>query len=86
MKKSLAIAYAVKRKNKTKSSNENMIEEDDSFLSADMESPFESQPYENESGEGDYELDNTSGNSQQEEDRVSLKSIMEKLRRKNMGR
>lgn len=60
--KNLAIAYAAKRASRKQ--NE--------FLTEDMDTPFEAQPYENESEMDSGSLDNEMGN----EDQSSLRSKM----------
>lgn len=71
--KNIAIAYAAKRAAKNKNNN-------DSFLENNMDTPFESEPYENESETDSGPMDNVISNSNEMSSRQA--TIAEIMRRK----
>lgn len=87
MKNSLPLAYAIKRKNNKRGSMDNDMDDKQDFLTESMETPFESEPMDDEhedvmgmpasNFDEAVEDDNQSGNP-------LLESIMRKMRIKQM--
>ena len=85
--KSLSLAYAIKRKSKRGQANEMDMDDKQDFLTESMETPFESEPMDDEhedvlgipasNHDEAVEDDNMNGNSM-------LDSIMRKMRKNKM--
>lgn len=96
MKQALATAYNMKRKKSIKSREETMEGDPEQFLSAEDGSNSPLQDQETQSDEEildesgfnpESKMDNTKGDSDQSESRAdTLRRIMSKVRKQNMGK